>query len=106
MATGRISFSIYLVHFPIFLLLRWLIGPAPWSSFAAEFAFWGLALIPLTLLLSAVFHRLIERPFAEERWRSWLGGNRGRGGQHGTEGVTRSETSIPASPIAPPAAVP
>jgi peptidoglycan/LPS O-acetylase OafA/YrhL len=105
-ATGRISFSIYLVHFPIFLLVRWLIGPAPWSSFAAEFAFWGVVLIPVTLLISAAFHRLIERPFVEERWRSWLGGNRGRDGQQRTEDITRSETSTPASPIAPPAAVP
>ena len=62
--TGRMSYSIYLVHYPIFLMLRWLIGPAPGSSFGVQFAFWAIVLVPPTLVVSIVFHRLIERPFA------------------------------------------
>jgi len=106
LATGWMSFSIYLVHFPIFLFLRRLIGPAPSSSFGAEFAFWAVVLVPVTLFVSAAFHRLIERPFAQERWRMWLVGSNREQSHHRTEDVTRSGTSIGTSPIAPPAAVP
>lgn len=103
--TGRISFSIYLVHYPVFLLLRWRIGPAPAFSFGAEFAFWAIVLVPVTLAVSAVFHRLIERPFAEERWRTWLTDGIWRPERRAVD-VARLETDTAPSSIAPPATVP
>ena len=97
--TGRMSYSIYLVHYPIFLMLRWLIGPAPGSSFGVQFAFWAIVLVPPTLVVSIVFHRLIERPFAEGRWRAWV-----RRGEDRAEDAARP-SSTP-GPVAQPSVVP
>jgi peptidoglycan/LPS O-acetylase OafA/YrhL len=52
---GRNSYSLYLVHVPLLATLAYLWGSENWALVAAV----G---IPVSLLLSAVFHRLVEAP--------------------------------------------
>ena len=52
---GRISYSLYLVHVPLIATLAYLWGSESWPLVAA-------VAIPGSLLLAAVFHRVIEGP--------------------------------------------
>jgi peptidoglycan/LPS O-acetylase OafA/YrhL len=67
-AVGTMCYSIYLLHYPIFLLVRRAIGPAPGAPFGAQFLFWSLLVIPATLCASAAFFLLVERPCMDPRW--------------------------------------
>jgi len=69
---GRISFSIYLVHYPIFLLVRWAVGPLPGSSFGPLFLEWTLLLAPITLVVASGFFAVVEQPFLERTWPRWV----------------------------------
>jgi peptidoglycan/LPS O-acetylase OafA/YrhL len=52
---GRISFSLYLVHFPIVVTFGQLFGPAHW--------YWGaLVSVPLSVLLAQLMYRWVELP--------------------------------------------
>ena len=52
---GTISFSLYLVHFPVVVTFGQLFGPEHW--------WWGaLISVPLSLLLAALMYRWVERP--------------------------------------------
>lgn len=52
---GRVSFSLYLVHVPVITALGYLLGERRW---------WLVILLalPASLLLSALFHRVVEVP--------------------------------------------
>jgi peptidoglycan/LPS O-acetylase OafA/YrhL len=52
---GRISYSLYLWHWPVFVLLRWTVG--------LEAASVRLAALTLTFVLAALSYRYIETPF-------------------------------------------
>ncbi len=52
---GRVSFSLYLVHVPIIATIAYLVGDRSWWLV-------GLVGIPVSLLVAAVFFRLVERP--------------------------------------------
>jgi peptidoglycan/LPS O-acetylase OafA/YrhL len=60
---GEISYSIYMVHFPVLLVVRRLwerLGFAGWSMFGKALAL--LATVALVIAISAVLFYLIERP--------------------------------------------
>jgi peptidoglycan/LPS O-acetylase OafA/YrhL len=50
---GTISFSLYLVHLPVVVLFLFVIGPGPLSMVTS---------VATALVLTVVFHRLVERP--------------------------------------------
>lgn len=52
---GKVSFSLYLVHVPIIATLAFLFGDARWWLV-------GLIAVPLSLVVSALFFRVVERP--------------------------------------------
>lgn len=58
---GLISYSLYLWHWPLLVLVRYRQGMAPLSSLE------GWALLGLSLLLAAASYRFVEQPF--RRWR-------------------------------------
>lgn len=51
---GRISYSLYLWHVPIFKWFKWYSPLEPWQSFVLKFA--------VTFLISIISYQLIERP--------------------------------------------
>jgi len=58
---GRISFSLFLVHFPVCLVINaWFsrLPLTPWQSWAAMFLAYGASLVA-----AMVFHRFVEAPF-------------------------------------------
>lgn len=57
---GKRSYSLYLWHWPVYVLLRWTIG-------LEDIAYCLLALL-LTVLLSMFSYRFIEQPFRHNRW--------------------------------------
>ena len=70
---GEISYSIYIVHFPVLLLIRRLwdrLGFAGWSFAAQTLAF--LATLALVIVLAALLFYVVERP-ARTRLRDQLG---------------------------------
>lgn len=58
---GEISYSLYLVHWPVLQLSKWVLGHRPILSTGASIA-WGTGLLVLSLLLSVGSYHLIERP--------------------------------------------
>jgi peptidoglycan/LPS O-acetylase OafA/YrhL len=52
---GKVSFSLYLVHVPIIATLAFLVGDARWWLV-------GLLAVPLSLVVSTLFFRFVERP--------------------------------------------
>jgi peptidoglycan/LPS O-acetylase OafA/YrhL len=52
---GKVSFSLYLVHVPIIATLAFLVGDARWWLV-------GLIAVPLSLVVSTLFFRFVERP--------------------------------------------
>jgi peptidoglycan/LPS O-acetylase OafA/YrhL len=67
-AIGTMCYSIYLLHYPIFMLVRRAVGTAPGAPFGIQFLFWSLLAIPATLCVAAVFFLLVERPCMDPRW--------------------------------------
>ena len=67
-AIGTMCYSIYLLHYPIFMLVRRAVGPAPGAPFGVQFLFWSLLVIPVTLCVAAAFFLLVERPCMDPRW--------------------------------------
>jgi peptidoglycan/LPS O-acetylase OafA/YrhL len=71
---GLMSYSIYLLHFPVMEMLimnRGKMGPL--ATIQNAFTFMLVTSIPLVLAVSAVSYRLIERPFQLHRaWRHHL----------------------------------
>ncbi len=61
---GDVSYSLYLVHWPLFAFFHnaWLAAPEdqPWEA--------RLALVVVSLVLAAVLHRTVEEPFRHARW--------------------------------------
>lgn len=74
---GQISYSVYLVHLPILLLIAPLVINAntPWRNLAAVL----ITVIPLSLLGGELGHRLIEKPTIRlGRWCSgWIRSKQG-----------------------------
>jgi len=69
---GVVSFSVYLWHFEVIMLLRSLITPAHgWHG--VDYALWFLVTLAITYAISEVSYRLIERPMMD------LGANIARG---------------------------
>jgi peptidoglycan/LPS O-acetylase OafA/YrhL len=59
---GVVSFSIYLWHFEIVMLLRGLVTPQHgWHG--ADFAGWCIVVLAVSYLVAEVSYRLVERPF-------------------------------------------
>ncbi len=52
---GKVSFSLYLIHFPILATLTFIFGQSRW------YLVWSVGL-PLTLVFSYVFYRFVEKP--------------------------------------------
>lgn len=64
---GQVSYSLYLVHFPILLLVAPLVTSAatPWRNLAAVL----ITVVPLSLLASELGYRLVEKPSIQlGRW--------------------------------------
>lgn len=58
-SAGRMSYSIYLWHWPVIVLFKWTVGLSkPWQSAAA---------LALSFLLARLSWRFVERPFMSER---------------------------------------
>lgn len=55
---GKRSFSIYLVHEPIIVAAALLVGVSGWWPWIAI----AVALVPVVLLVAALFYRLVEQP--------------------------------------------
>jgi peptidoglycan/LPS O-acetylase OafA/YrhL len=70
--SGRVSYSAFLVHFPLFLVVRRFVGPGPAASFLMSFAFWAAVLLPLTFFAASGFHRWIEQPCLDGRFAMWI----------------------------------
>jgi peptidoglycan/LPS O-acetylase OafA/YrhL len=70
---GEISYSVYMVHFPILIVIRrlweWL-GFAQWQPAGKVFAF--MATVVLVLALAAMLFYVVERP-ARTRLRDQMG---------------------------------
>lgn len=60
-ALGEISYSVYLVHWPIVQVFNWASAGQPAMAEAAVFG-WKIALIAVVLLLSTGTYYLVERP--------------------------------------------
>jgi peptidoglycan/LPS O-acetylase OafA/YrhL len=67
-AVGTMCYSIYLVHYPVFVVIRRLLGQTPAVPFSIAFIGWGLVLLPITLLASAAFFLCVERPCMDPGW--------------------------------------
>jgi peptidoglycan/LPS O-acetylase OafA/YrhL len=73
---GRISYSLYLVHFPLMLLVapRLIHTVSPWSA-----PLLIAVLLPLSILVSVASYRLVERPSITwgnrvcRAWADWTG---------------------------------
>lgn len=73
---GRISYSLYLVHFPLLMLLapRMIHGSSPWSAL-----YLIVGLLSLSILISVASYRLVERPSISfgnglcRAWARWTG---------------------------------
>jgi peptidoglycan/LPS O-acetylase OafA/YrhL len=104
-ASGRISYSTFLIHYPLFLIVRRIAGPGPSTTFAISFAYWAIVLLPLTFVVAAAFHRWIEQPCMDGRLMAWIQ-YRGRAVAGGTEVLPHTGHRSDASPIAEPSTVP
>lgn len=59
---GRRSYSLYLWHWPIYVLLRWTTG--------LENVITQIIALALTLIIASLSYQLIEQPFRQNRWLS------------------------------------
>ncbi|MDR3633749.1 MAG: acyltransferase [Isosphaeraceae bacterium] len=59
---GAVSYSLYLVHYPLLALADAVLRSRAWSA-DARLAAQLLVAVPVCLLAAVVFHRLFERPF-------------------------------------------
>jgi peptidoglycan/LPS O-acetylase OafA/YrhL len=101
--SGQISYSSFLVHYPIFLLARRLLGPAPTDSFVGAVLYWAVILLPITFCLAAAFHRWVERPFAEGTAPTWIIGHTRT--HRPSEAVPRPQTRQERNAVAEPSAL-
>ena len=70
---GEISYSIYMVHFPVLIVIRRIweqLGFAEWEAVGRTFAF--LASVALVIALATMLFYLVERP-ARTRLRDRMG---------------------------------
>jgi peptidoglycan/LPS O-acetylase OafA/YrhL len=70
---GEISYSVYMVHFPVLIVIRRLwerLGFAQWQPAGRMFAF--MATVALILALAAMLFYVVERP-ARSRLRDQMG---------------------------------
>jgi peptidoglycan/LPS O-acetylase OafA/YrhL len=67
-AIGTMCYSIYLLHYPIFLLTRRFIGFAPAGAFALRFTLYAGIVLPMTLVIAGAFFLLVERPCMDPTW--------------------------------------
>jgi peptidoglycan/LPS O-acetylase OafA/YrhL len=71
--TGGMCYTIYLVHSAIIVQFGRLgMRAFPALSFGHAFLFWSVVLTPLTLVISAIFFVLLERPCMNPSWPSLL----------------------------------
>ena len=69
---GGMSYSLYLLHFPMLLLLSgWLMDRSPSHSLPVHFG-WVAAGIALSLLVAYLAHFIVEKPFLSKRQPSSL----------------------------------
>jgi peptidoglycan/LPS O-acetylase OafA/YrhL len=57
---GKRSYSLYLWHWPVYVLLRWTVGLQTGATYAAAVA--------VTFVLSALSYRWVETPWRHHRW--------------------------------------
>lgn len=60
-STGRLSYSLYLWHWPVLVLFRWTVGL---DSLALE-----IAALAMAVALALMSYRLVERPLRASAWR-------------------------------------
>jgi peptidoglycan/LPS O-acetylase OafA/YrhL len=65
---GGMCYSIYLIHYPIFLLLHGALSPITRLPSAVALIAGSLVLIPLVLVISALFFIAVERPCMDPTW--------------------------------------
>ncbi|WP_420391633.1 acyltransferase family protein [Acuticoccus sp.] len=65
---GKVSYSVYLIHFGVLFAVAYAVAPYlpqeldPFSAVAANVAL-GIVCLPITVAMSALSHRLVEKPF-------------------------------------------
>ncbi len=80
---GGMCYSIYLLHNVILNNVLWTTKSlAPTASYSVNFAIQTVIMVPLILIVSAVFFVLVERPCMDKNWpthaRAWLSNKRAR----------------------------
>lgn len=67
--TGGMCYSIYLIHFPLLLLLvKATKHLAVFESYYLNYGLQFIVLIPLVIVISAVYFKLFEQPFMDKHW--------------------------------------
>lgn len=96
-ALGRVSYGVYLFHWPLFLVLD-----SSRTGLAAEGWALGALRIGVTLVLASVSFHLLEQPIRAGRWPTWFPAGLRQAGRSGRwptwvpEGVQRWAASGPA----------
>jgi peptidoglycan/LPS O-acetylase OafA/YrhL len=98
-ASGRVSYSAFLLHYPLFLVVRRIAGPGPSTSFPISFLYWTVVLLPITFVIASGFHRWVERPCMDGRIIDWIGESARAAGRRAAD-LTGIEPATPASSIA------
>lgn len=97
---GQMSYSVYLVHYPVFVGIRWALGPGLDAPYVVAFAFWTVLLVPAAITVAAVFHRWVEEPCLDGRLAAWLAGRVPRlAGAQPPPDITPATTNRDPSPI-------
>jgi peptidoglycan/LPS O-acetylase OafA/YrhL len=65
---GGMCYSIYLIHYPIFLLLHGLLSPIANLPSPLALAAGSVLLIPFVVVVSALFFVAVERPCMDPAW--------------------------------------
>jgi len=57
---GKLSYSLYLIHWPIFVIHRWIFDPTATLTQLSELA--------ITVVLSVLMHHALEKPLRYKKW--------------------------------------
>lgn len=65
---GRISYSLYLWHWPSLIIVGTLVGSAAGTTFEVAHGWWAALAVVIAIILSVVSHHLIENPARLAGW--------------------------------------